>query len=196
MTLRPKAISFERVYASFEEGLVSLYGATGLAQKSGVVMYQDVYDMCTAHPKPFTELLFTSIATLLSDTVERILQVGRRRPLAKPSCLLKFITSTQRMLSHNDLVSVYAEEWESFRMASEAANYTCEYLNKMVLKTKDRNAKATIGEGKIRRQSVEAVGRPATRRRLIHPTFSTFASAACLFHLEGTDRPLFAKSSR
>lgn len=75
MTLRPKTISFDRVYASFEEGLASLYGGTGLAQKSGLTMYQDVYDMCTAHPKPYTELLFTNIANFLANTVDAVLKV-------------------------------------------------------------------------------------------------------------------------
>lgn len=76
MSLRPKTIRYDRVYASFEEGLVSLYSGTGLAHKSGLAMFQDVYDMCTAHPKPFTEQLFGDIADFLVSMVDQVLQVG------------------------------------------------------------------------------------------------------------------------
>ncbi|KAI9019022.1 Cullin [Hyaloraphidium curvatum] len=71
-------------------------------------------------------------------------------------------------MTHDDLVTAYAREWGSFSLASQAANQTCDYLNRMVLKTRDRHAKGTIGEGKLKRQSVEALAFSIWKERIVH----------------------------
>lgn len=104
----------------------------------------------------------------------------------------------QRMIPHDDLVTVYAREWESFRLASEAANYTCEYLNRMILKTRDRHAKATIGDSKLRRQSVEAVrvALALASEPSFHVSLTQDPSAARFPHLEGAHRLLLSQIVR
>ncbi|KAI9096173.1 Cullin [Phlyctochytrium arcticum] len=92
-------------------------------------MFQQVYDLCTAHPKPHTELLYQSIANFLVEHTSDVLKTLDDR---------------------DGLVAAYASEWEKYRVASFYANIICQYLNRMLSK-----ARAPAG-GVNRHASVDA----------------------------------------
>ncbi|KAJ3054969.1 hypothetical protein HK097_000194 [Rhizophlyctis rosea] len=75
MSLRPKKVNFEAVYAVFQGVLVDMYDFAN-AKVSGIDMFQQVYDMCTAHPRPYTEQLFNALAAFLSERCSACAAVG------------------------------------------------------------------------------------------------------------------------
>ncbi|RUS20694.1 Cullin [Endogone sp. FLAS-F59071] len=97
--------------------------------------------MCTAIPKPFTEKLFTGIAKFLEDYTSDI---------------------RQHILEHDDIVTAYARDFEKYYLAADYANMLCDYLNRLLLKSKDPSVthadkRQTVGDGRYRRQTIQAV---------------------------------------
>ncbi|CAG8608507.1 6088_t:CDS:10, partial [Dentiscutata heterogama] len=148
MSLRPKRIVFDRTFPEFKQDLERLFNFTGLDQVSGMNMYQSlpnkrlVYDMCTSSPKPHTNKLFNAIADFLTQYTIKI-----RRSI----------------LDHDDVVSAYAREWEHYRVASDVSSKICDYLNKLILRSKDPKGRSgadrhhPVEDGKYRRQTIHAV---------------------------------------
>ncbi|RUS28377.1 Cullin repeat-like-containing domain protein, partial [Jimgerdemannia flammicorona] len=97
--------------------------------------------MCTANPKPFTEQLFTGIADYLEEYTSDI---------------------RQSILEHDDIVTAYARAFEKYFLAADCASKICDYLNRLLLKSKESNVapadkRQIVGEGRYRRQTIQAV---------------------------------------
>ncbi|KAJ3150527.1 Cullin-2 [Geranomyces michiganensis] len=108
---------------------------------SGIDMFQTVYDLCTAHPKPHSERLFQSIGEFMAQHA---------------SLTLEYI------VQQDDLVTAYATAWEQYRIASGYLDVICEYLNRSILKLKlPYGAAATRGmlggPGRFPSMSIEAL---------------------------------------
>ncbi|KAK9767992.1 hypothetical protein K7432_001722 [Basidiobolus ranarum] len=144
MSLKPKRINFEKTFGDFEKNLVDLYNMSGFTKVSGMNMFQLVYDLCTARPRPYTEKLFNSIANFL---VERT----------------KIIKET--ILEPEDVINAYAKEWNKYFMASQYAESVCHYLNKLMTQKEieadaeddSQNANEPVAGGKYFKQSIEAL---------------------------------------
>ncbi|KAG9289195.1 hypothetical protein G9A89_022504 [Geosiphon pyriformis] len=153
MSLRPKKINFEKVFSEFKRDLEKMYNFSGLDRVSGMKMYQSVYDMCTATPKAYTEKLFNSIADFLNDYT---------------------VTVRKTILDHDDVVNAYAKEWNHFYLASDFSSRLCDYLNKLLLKVKETPGiaapeKRTVGDGKYKRQTVQALAYLIWKERVVYP---------------------------
>ncbi|KAJ3344326.1 Cullin-2 [Gonapodya sp. JEL0774] len=81
MSLAPKRVEFEPLYSDLERRLEAIYGFFG-SLGSGAEIYQLVYDLCTARPKPFTELLFVRLADFLERTAATV--VSGKDAAARP----------------------------------------------------------------------------------------------------------------
>ncbi|KAJ3085451.1 Cullin-2 [Quaeritorhiza haematococci] len=151
MSLRPKKIDFAAVFGQFKSELTNMYNFSNV-RISGIDMFQMVYDMCTAHPKPHTELLFNSIADFLAEHATNI---------------------EQKILQHDDIVSAYAHEWEKYKTASTYANIICEYLNRMLVKLEPpyrmkRGPQDGRSRSRQQRQSIEALAFYIWKERILH----------------------------
>ncbi|KAJ3378365.1 hypothetical protein HDU84_007628 [Entophlyctis sp. JEL0112] len=127
MSLRPKRITdFDGTVASFLTTVRVLYEArlqplplsSGPAsqahQQPGPTLFMDpfqqVYDLCTAYPKPLDARLFNAISAMLVSLA---------------------VLAKERILLCNDIVVAYSQEWITFRTASRYLDAICEYLNKI-----------------------------------------------------------------
>ncbi|KAJ3300541.1 Cullin-2 [Borealophlyctis nickersoniae] len=136
MSLQPKKINFDAVFGVFRGELANMYNYANI-KISGIDMFQQVYDMCTARPKPYTEQLFHCIGQFLSEHATGL---------------------AQTILQHHDLVTAYATEWEKYMTASGYTNVICQYLNRMLSKMKDPYSNSrTAGDGRYRKMSIEAL---------------------------------------
>ncbi|TPX34674.1 hypothetical protein SmJEL517_g02760 [Synchytrium microbalum] len=126
MSLRPKKVVFETVFPDFCKELSNMYEFNNI-HVSGIDMFQMVYDMCTAAPRPHTEALFDGISDFL--TRHATLQLNN-------------------LLQFDDVVTAYATEWDKYSTASRFANVICEYLNRL--------SNNTARSMKRKRPSVEA----------------------------------------
>lgn len=77
-------------------------------------MYQLVYDMCNAIPRPFTDRLFAGVADYLDKHTVRV---------------------CEEILSHNDIATAYAREFERFELAAGDISRGCDYLNRLISQT-------------------------------------------------------------
>jgi hypothetical protein len=134
MSLRPKIVNYDETWADFHAKLQTMFQHGSLSKESGVRMYEQVHSMCTARPKPHTEPLFVDLAHYLADC-------------STEAC--------KRILQHDDVVSAYVYEWQRYKMATTATNMTCDYLNRLIVKSTD--VKQTLGDLKLKRQTVESV---------------------------------------
>ncbi|EGF83770.1 hypothetical protein BATDEDRAFT_84491 [Batrachochytrium dendrobatidis JAM81] len=108
MSLRPKVIDFPTAFASFQAGLQEMFLLSN-NHVQGMDMYQIVYDICTARPKPFVEELLQGIVQYLLGHTVRLKQL---------------------ILEHEDIVSAYSAEWEQYYTASYYADRVCDFLNR------------------------------------------------------------------
>ncbi|RUP51075.1 hypothetical protein BC936DRAFT_150004 [Jimgerdemannia flammicorona] len=150
MSLRRKRINFDSSFSSFRNHLHSLFSFSGLDKVSGINIL--VYDMCTANPKPFTEQLFTGIADYLEEYTSDI---------------------RQSILEHDDIVTAYARAFEKYFLAADCASKICDYLNRLLLKSKESNVapadkRQIVGEGRYRRQTIQALAMLIWRDRVVH----------------------------
>ncbi|ORY36360.1 Cullin-domain-containing protein [Rhizoclosmatium globosum] len=130
MSLRPKRVDFDATVGSLLVFCDALFGSgsgSGTSKEgngssntndegsSFMDPFQQVYDLCTAFPKPFDDRLFDALGGFLVAKVE---------------------ATRERILDHDDLVSAYALEWSRFRTAATYLDKICEYLNKIIAKKK------------------------------------------------------------
>ncbi|CAG8456136.1 9200_t:CDS:10 [Ambispora leptoticha] len=152
MSLRPKKINFDKLFTEFESDLEKIYNFSGLDRVSGMNMFQSVYDMCTATPKPYTEKLFCSIAYFLEEYTMR---------------------KKRNILDRDDIIKAYAEEWNRYSQASIYISRICDYLNRIMLKNKDTGGipaserRKTVGDGKYRRQTIQALAYLVWKERVV-----------------------------
>ncbi|CAG8443676.1 9696_t:CDS:10 [Ambispora gerdemannii] len=157
MSLRPKKINFDKLFTEFKSDLEKIYNFSGLDRVSGMNMFQSVYDMCTATPKPYTEKLFCAIAYFLEEYTMR----------------KKRVSENGSILDHDDIVNAYAKEWSHYSLASDYSSRICDYLNKIMLKVKDTGGipasekRKTVGDGKYRRQTVQALAYLIWKERVV-----------------------------
>ncbi|CAB4428705.1 unnamed protein product [Rhizophagus irregularis] len=154
MSLRSKRVVFEKVFAEFRQDLEKMFNFSGLDRVSGMKMYQLVYDMCTAAPRPHTEKLFNAIADFLNDYTIQI---------------------RESILDHDDVVSAYAREWKHYSLAAGYSSMMCEYLNKLLVNgTKDNKSrgmvdkKTTVQGGNYRRQTVQALAYNIWKKQIVY----------------------------
>ncbi|KAI8821123.1 Cullin [Fimicolochytrium jonesii] len=139
MSLRPKRVEFDATFSKFRDEISNMFAFTNVGgQLSGMFMIQTVYDLCTAHPKPHTDLLYQAIGEFIHGHACSVLEV---------------------IDAQDDVVSAYATAWERYRVASQYLNIICDYLNKLVVKMRTPyGAPRRAGhDSKFPRMSVEAL---------------------------------------
>lgn len=153
MSLRPKRINFAQVYEEFQNDVHKLYSFSGLDNVKGMKLYQLVYDMCVATPKPYTETLFNRIAAYLCHLTTDMLQ----------SLLLDPVS----------ILSAYNHHFQRYAFASFCLDKICDYLNRAIVKPtrdlpgshvmdfmNDIQAYVPVTEGKgkqYKRQTIESL---------------------------------------
>ncbi|RHZ52955.1 hypothetical protein Glove_454g2 [Diversispora epigaea] len=159
MSLRPKRIIFDKVFDEFKLDLEQLFNFSGLDRVSGMKMFQLVYDMCTASPKPYTYKLFNSIADFLT---------------------LYTIDVRKSILEHDDVTSAYSRKWKHYKLASQFSSMICEYLNKRILdNTESKNRgistataaadkQQSVEDGKYKKQTIHALAYLIWKERVIY----------------------------
>ncbi|ORX42901.1 Cullin-domain-containing protein [Hesseltinella vesiculosa] len=141
MTLRRKNINFEKKFAELETLLDAIFSFSALNEISGMHMYQLVYDMCNAVPRPFTDKVFMGIAEYLDQHTTQV---------------------CQSILCHDDIVTAYAKAFERFEMASDDVSRSCYYLNRIISPKTNTASQAadprfTQAYGKYKKQNVESL---------------------------------------
>ncbi|KAI7848482.1 Cullin [Circinella umbellata] len=96
--------------------------------------------MCNAIPRPFTDRLFAGIAEYIDKHTTAI---------------------CEKILSHDDIVTAYAHEFEQFEMAAGDISRGCDYLNRLISQTSmgssGTDRRPTVIDGKYRKQNVQAL---------------------------------------
>ncbi|KAI9261530.1 Cullin [Phascolomyces articulosus] len=141
MTLRRKLINFDKKFEELRLTLDSIFcfSTVDAHRISGMNMYQLVYDMCNAIPRPFTDRLFAGIAEYIDKHTTAV---------------------CERILIHDDIVTAYAHEFERFELAAGEVSRGCDYLNRLISQASmgsgiDR--RPTVVDGKYRKQDVQAL---------------------------------------
>ncbi|KAI9476498.1 MAG: Cullin [Benjaminiella poitrasii] len=145
MTLRRKAIDFNEHFSQLVEMLNGIFAFNQKQQQQikGMTMYQVVYDMCIAIPRPFTEKVFIGIAEYLDRHT---------------------LNECKRILKHDDIVTAYARAFRQFALAAEYMSRGCCYLDRIITSPAySSNSRSQNGHqnyfanGKYKRQHVEAL---------------------------------------
>ncbi|KAI7901142.1 Cullin [Cokeromyces recurvatus] len=144
MTLRRKAIDFNEHFSQLIEMLNGIFAFNSKQQQiKGMTMYQVVYDMCIAIPRPFTEKVFIGIAEYLDQHT---------------------LNECKRILKHDDIVTTYARAFKQFALAAEYMSRGCCYLDRIITSPAySTNGRSQSGHqnylssGKYKRQHVEAL---------------------------------------
>ncbi|KAJ3219380.1 Cullin-2 [Dinochytrium kinnereticum] len=124
--------------------LENIYASVG--QRSyGIDPYQQVYDLCTAYPKPYDDVLFDFITDFLINWV---------------------ILIAERILRNEDVVSEYVKEWEKFQIATGYVDKICDYLNRLIFKKKNPHRRSTPAKS-YKKQRIESVKAPDSYRNLV-----------------------------
>ncbi|KAG1175897.1 hypothetical protein G6F70_001922 [Rhizopus microsporus] len=131
LCLQRKPINFEEHFSQLIDMLNGIYSfSQKQPQIKGMTMYQIVYDLCVASPRSFSDKVFSGIAEYIdAHTVNQC----------------RFI------LSHDDVVTAYANAFERFALAAEYMSRGCCYLDR-IHSTSQLNR-----GGKYKKQNVEAV---------------------------------------
>ena len=115
MSLRPKRVQFADVWPSLSRQFEALLLQENLGQFKLMEVYQTVYDLCVALPRPHVQPLFEAIEALLQQHCDSVL-VG----LLDIGC-------------HNEvLLERYVDRWARFHDSVGWMNYCCGYLNKLI----------------------------------------------------------------
>ncbi|KAI9493422.1 hypothetical protein BDB00DRAFT_371277 [Zychaea mexicana] len=80
MSLRRKVINFEKKFAELQMTLDAIFSFSTVVDAhriSGMNMYQLVYDMCNAIPRPFTDRLFAGIAEYIDKHTVGVCEVSQ-----------------------------------------------------------------------------------------------------------------------
>lgn len=151
MTLRRKAIDFDEHFSQLINMLNGIFSFSSKQQQiKGMTMYQVVYDMCIAIPRPFTDRVFTGIAEYIDNHT---------------------LNECKIMLTHDDIVTFYARAFERFALAAEYMSRGCCYLDRINTNNysgssgnssnsssrSNAMSSSTVSAGKYRKQNVEAL---------------------------------------
>eukprot|EP00127_Corallochytrium_limacisporum_P004202 Clim_evm147s157 gene=Clim_evmTU147s157 len=126
MSLKPKHIDvaqFEKRWESMEKDLSSIIELNGVQKIRWFDVYQDIYDLCTAHPNPHQERVYKKLKKFIQDHVNNI----RERIDAQQS----------------DILSVYHQEWERFLRGSMYLDQIFGYVNKHYVMVKKQDEKVS-----------------------------------------------------
>ncbi|KAF9175577.1 Cullin-2 [Mortierella sp. AD011] len=139
MSLGRKRIDFNVAFDELKRDIVKMFEFTGTGV-SGMGMYQLIYDLCTAYPKPFSERLYCAIADFLCDYATGV---------------------RQAILSQDEVVPIYSAYWKKYSIASFFLNSTCNYLNDQIAKTRKMagasEKRPFVGQSNYPRQDVQAL---------------------------------------
>ncbi|KAI8983702.1 Cullin [Pilobolus umbonatus] len=142
MSLRRKAINFDEHFTDLIDILNGIYSLSSQQREiKGMTMYQVVYDLCVAVPKPFTEEVFNGIAEYIDKhTVNECVMI----------------------LAHDDIVTAYAKAFERFALAAEYMSRGCYYLDRINKPNSGSMSRFNSGStthvhGKYKKQQVEAL---------------------------------------
>ncbi|CDS08016.1 hypothetical protein LRAMOSA01965 [Lichtheimia ramosa] len=141
MSLRRKPINFDNKFTELQSTFDAIFRVSSTSDKSisGMNMYQLVYDMCNAIPRPFTDRLFAGVADYLDKHTVRV---------------------CEEILSHNDIATAYAREFERFELAAGDISRGCDYLNRLISQTgmgSGPDRRPTVISGKYKKQNVQAL---------------------------------------
>ncbi|TPX61729.1 hypothetical protein PhCBS80983_g00954 [Powellomyces hirtus] len=112
-------------------------------------MFQTVYDLCTAHPKPHSELLFQSLGEFMAEHA---------------SLTLEFVAG------QDDVVTAYAGVWEQYRVASGYLSVICEYLDRVMVKMMRPpygGVRRAARQGQFPKMSIEALAFHIWKERVL-----------------------------
>ncbi|KAF9433534.1 Cullin-2 [Entomortierella beljakovae] len=150
MSLRRKRIDFNVAFEEFRHDLVRMFDFTGTSTVSGMGMYQLVYDICNAQPKPFSERLYCAIAEFLCDYATGV---------------------RQAILSQDEVVPVYATYWKKYSIATFYLNSICEYLNGQIVKIRKgpgiSEKRPFVGQTNYPRQDIQALANQIWRDHVV-----------------------------
>jgi hypothetical protein len=118
MSLRPKHIDFGVKWKSLEADLSVIFDEDPIQETNGMNLFTDVYEMCVATPKPFTEQLYSEIKGFLIKQVQKIAEV--------------YSADSKNVFSSSSILDAYSREWNGFNRASKYLSSICEYLNKLI----------------------------------------------------------------
>ncbi|KAL1931391.1 hypothetical protein VTP01DRAFT_9533 [Rhizomucor pusillus] len=141
MSLRRKPINFETKFNELAATFDAIFSFSALESKgvSGMNMYQLVYDMCNAIPRPYTDRLFAGVAEYIDRHTMHVCET---------------------ILSHDDIATAYAREFERFEVAAADVSRGCDYLNRLVSpgdRVSASERRPTIINGKYKKQNVQAL---------------------------------------
>ncbi|KAF9918224.1 hypothetical protein FBU30_000313 [Linnemannia zychae] len=150
MSLRRKRIDFDVAFNEFKRDLVKMFDFSGTDPVSGMGMYQLVYDICIAVPRPFFEKLYCAIADFLCEYAAGV---------------------RMAILSHEEIVPVYAVYWKKYSIATGFLNSICEYLNGRIVNQRRvpgvSERRQYVGQTKYPRQDIQALANQIWREHVI-----------------------------
>ncbi|KAF9087137.1 hypothetical protein BGX23_008323 [Mortierella sp. AD031] len=150
MSLRRKRIDFDVAFDEFKRDLVKMFDFSGTGSVSGMGMYQLVYDICNAVPRPFFEKLYCAIAEFLCEYAAGV---------------------RMAILSQDEVVPVYAVYWKKYSIATGYLNSICEYLNGRIVNQRKvpgvSERRLFVGQTNYPRQDVQALANQIWRDHVI-----------------------------
>ncbi|KAG0280306.1 hypothetical protein BGZ95_010585 [Linnemannia exigua] len=150
MSLRRKRIDFDVAFDEFKRDLVKMFDFSGTDSVSGMGMYQLVYDICNAVPRPFFEKLYCAIAEFLCEYAAGV---------------------RMAILSHDEVVPIYAVYWKKYSIATNYLNSICQYLNGRIVNQRRvpgvSERRLFVGQTNYPRQDVQALANQIWRDHVI-----------------------------
>lgn len=120
--LSPRVINFDQTWASLSDGISKIITMSGV---KGMPLVEDVYRLCTAHPKPFTEELYNKLKKFMEDHVQQVLE--------------------QIQGSQSDVLHEYIRRWHTFATGAEYCDRIFRYLNQHWIKKLSEDPKHKLG---------------------------------------------------
>ncbi|KAF9903555.1 hypothetical protein EC991_003721 [Linnemannia zychae] len=150
MSLRRKKIDFDVAFNEFKRDLVKMFDFSGTDSVSGMGMYQLVYDICNAVPRPFFEKLYCAIAEFLCEYAAGV---------------------RMTILSHDEIVPIYAMYWKKYSIATGYLDLICQYLNGRIVSQRRvagvSDRRLFVGQTNYPRQDVQALANQIWREQVI-----------------------------
>jgi len=111
MSLSPQKVDFELIWSGLASGVGKIVTLEGV---KGMPMYEDIYKLCTAQPKPYSEDLYFRLKKFLEDHVAKVKKV---------------ILGLQ-----SDLLVEYLKTWTAYSTGCAYAHAIFRYLNQNWIK--------------------------------------------------------------
>ncbi|KAJ3328293.1 hypothetical protein HDU76_010208 [Blyttiomyces sp. JEL0837] len=149
-------VDFHATFDQLRKALASIYSKSGC--ETFIDPFQQVYNMCTAYPKPFDDALFEAITIYLTEEVTQTYRVSSSPDVMMQVLYqLRRIHPCQTILDNDDFVHSYAGEWERFRVASGYVDKICDYLNRRMAKKVVGIQRRGMHDGMYPKQSIESL---------------------------------------